>query len=35
VREAGFLAAFATDNKGPEQDRQFELHRLDATVFNS
>lgn len=34
VREAGFAAAFATDNKGPEQERQFELHRLDATLFN-
>lgn len=35
VQEAGFLGAFATDNKGPAQTDQFEIHRLDATLFLS
>lgn len=35
VREAGFTAAFATDNKGPLQDSRYEIHRLDTTlIFN-
>lgn len=34
TQEAEFLGAFATDNKGPEQDRLFEIHRLDATLFS-
>lgn len=33
VKDTGFIAAFATDNKGPRQDNQFELHRFDATLF--
>lgn len=35
VHEAGFLAAFATDNQGPRQSDQFEIHRLDATLFSA